>query len=65
MTTLREAAQQALEEAAAYVQERRQFGSAVADFQAIQFKLADMLTELVAARQMVRHSQLLQRLLEH
>ena len=47
-------AQQALEEAAAYVQERRQFGSAVADFQAIQFKLADMLTELVAARQMVR-----------
>jgi alkylation response protein AidB-like acyl-CoA dehydrogenase len=47
-------AQQALEEATAYVQERRQFGSAISDFQATQFKLADMLTELVAARQMVR-----------
>ncbi len=47
-------AQQALEEAAAYVQERRQFDASIADFQATQFKLADMLTELVAARQMVR-----------
>jgi alkylation response protein AidB-like acyl-CoA dehydrogenase len=47
-------AQQALEEATAYVKERRQFGGAIADFQATQFKLADMLTELVAARQMVR-----------
>jgi alkylation response protein AidB-like acyl-CoA dehydrogenase len=47
-------AQQALEEASAYVQERKQFGSSIADFQATQFKLADMLTELVAARQMVR-----------
>ena len=47
-------AQQALEEATAYVQERRQFDSSIADFQATQFKLADMLTELVAARQMVR-----------
>ena len=47
-------AQQALEEATAYVQERRQFDTAIADFQATQFKLADMLTELVAARQMVR-----------
>ncbi len=47
-------AQQALEEAAAYAQERRQFDTAIADFQATQFKLADMLTELVAARQMVR-----------
>ncbi|GAB3312459.1 acyl-CoA dehydrogenase family protein [Haliea atlantica] len=47
-------AQQALQEAADYVQERRQFNSAIADFQATQFKLADMLTELVAARQMVR-----------
>ena len=47
-------AQQALEEATAYVQERRQFDSAIAEFQAVQFKLADMLTELVAARQMVR-----------
>lgn len=47
-------AQQALEEATAYVQERQQFGRAIADFQHTQFKLADMLTELVAARQMVR-----------
>ncbi len=47
-------AQQALEEAVAYVRERKQFGTAIADFQATQFKLADMLTELVAARQMVR-----------
>ena len=47
-------AQQALEEATAYVRERRQFDTAIADFQATRFKLADMLTELVAARQMVR-----------
>ncbi|MBK6739745.1 MAG: acyl-CoA dehydrogenase family protein [Haliea sp.] len=47
-------AQQALEEATAYVRDRRQFDTAVADFQVTQFKLADMLTELVAARQMVR-----------
>ncbi|NQX87218.1 MAG: acyl-CoA dehydrogenase family protein [Halioglobus sp.] len=47
-------AQQALEEAAAYVQERKQFGNAIAEFQSTQFQLADMLTELVAARQMVR-----------
>ncbi len=47
-------AQQALEEATAYVRERKQFDTAIADFQATQFKLADMLTELVAARQMIR-----------
>ena len=47
-------AQQALEEATAYVQERKQFDTVIADFQATQFTLADMLTELVAARQMVR-----------
>jgi len=47
-------AQQALEEAAAYVQDREQFGQSIAAFQATQFKLADMLTELVAARQMIR-----------
>lgn len=47
-------AQQALEEATAYVQERKQFDTAISEFQATQFKLADMLTELVAARQMVR-----------
>jgi alkylation response protein AidB-like acyl-CoA dehydrogenase len=47
-------AQQALEETVAYVTERRQFDTAIAEFQATQFRLADMLTELVAARQMVR-----------
>ena len=47
-------AQQALEEAVDYVKERKQFGAAIADFQATQFTLSDMLTELVAARQMVR-----------
>ena len=47
-------AQQALEEALDYVRERSQFGQAIADFQATQFRLADMQTEIVAARQMVR-----------
>jgi alkylation response protein AidB-like acyl-CoA dehydrogenase len=48
------AAQGALDAAQRYVTERRQFDRVLADFQAIQFKLADMLTELVAARHMVR-----------
>ena len=48
------AAQGALNAAQRYMQERRQFGRPLADFQALQFKLADMATELVAARQMVR-----------
>jgi len=43
-------AQAAYEVALAYAQERRQFGSRIADFQAIQFKLADMATEIDAAR---------------
>ncbi|MEM9315991.1 MAG: acyl-CoA dehydrogenase family protein, partial [Pseudomonadota bacterium] len=47
-------AQQALTEARTHVGERHQFGQAVADFQATQFRLADMLTDLVAARQMIR-----------
>jgi alkylation response protein AidB-like acyl-CoA dehydrogenase len=47
-------AQQALNEARNYMLERRQFGKRLADFQALQFKLADMATELVAARQLVR-----------
>ncbi|CAM3560435.1 acyl-CoA dehydrogenase family protein [Paracidovorax anthurii] len=48
------AAQGALTHAQRYLQERRQFGQPLAAFQALQFKLADMATELVAARQMVR-----------
>lgn len=43
----------ALEAARRYLTERRQFGHALADFQALQFKLADMATELEAARQML------------
>ncbi|MBR0642098.1 acyl-CoA dehydrogenase family protein [Plastoroseomonas hellenica] len=43
-------AEAALERALAYVQERRAFGKAVADFQATQFRLADMRTELEACR---------------
>lgn len=40
----------ALETARAYMKEREQFGRPLADFQALQFKLADMATELEAAR---------------
>ncbi|WP_337842137.1 acyl-CoA dehydrogenase family protein [Rheinheimera sp.] len=47
-------AQQALNTARNYMLERQQFGKPLAAFQALQFKLADMATELVAARQMVR-----------
>jgi len=47
-------AQAALNQAQAYMLERKQFGKTLASFQALQFKLADMLTELIAARQMVR-----------
>ena len=42
----------ALETALAYTQSRRQFGKALSDFEAVQFKLADMATELDAARLM-------------
>ena len=43
----------ALEAATAYVKERRQFGKAIAEFQAVQFQLAQMATDLEAARLMV------------
>ena len=48
------AAQGALDAARTYMHERSQFGKPLAGFQALQFKIADMATELVAARQMVR-----------
>ena len=47
-------ARAALEEAKAYVSDRKQFGRAIADFQVTQFKLADMATELEASRLMIR-----------
>jgi alkylation response protein AidB-like acyl-CoA dehydrogenase len=43
-------AQAAFDVASAYAQEREQFGRPIADFQAIQWKLADMATEIDAAR---------------
>jgi len=43
-------AQRCLDEAVAYVKDRRQFGQAIAEFQNTQFMLADMETELQAAR---------------
>lgn len=46
-------AQRALDQALAYAKERQQFGRPIADFQATQFKLADMETELQAARVML------------
>jgi len=46
-------AQGALDAAIAYVKERKQFGKAIADFQGVQFMLADMAMKLEAARLMV------------
>jgi hypothetical protein len=46
----------ALETAKAYVESRKQFGRALREFQGLQFKLADMETELEAARLMVRRA---------
>ncbi|BDI61905.1 acyl-CoA dehydrogenase family protein [Qipengyuania nanhaisediminis] len=43
-------AQRCLDEAVAYTKERKQFGQPIADFQNTQFMLADMATELEAAR---------------
>jgi hypothetical protein len=46
----------ALETAREHLSARRQFGRPLADFQALQFRLADMATELEAARLMVRRA---------
>ncbi len=48
----------ALETAKAYLQSRRQFGRPLRDFQGLQFRLADMATNLEAARLMVRRGAL-------
>lgn len=46
-------AQDAMDRALAYAKDRKQFGKAISDFQATQFKLADMETELHAARSLL------------
>lgn len=46
-------AQAALDKALSYAKERKAFGSAIADFQALQFKLADMAIDLEAARSLL------------
>ena len=46
----------ALDTAKAYMEERKQFGKPLKDFQALQFKIADMATELTAAQLMVRNA---------
>jgi hypothetical protein len=46
-------AQGALEAATNYAKQRKQFGKAISEFQAIQFKLADMATQVEAARLLV------------
>jgi alkylation response protein AidB-like acyl-CoA dehydrogenase len=46
----------ALETAQSYMGSRQQFGRPLKDFQALQFKLADMATELEAARLMIRNA---------
>ncbi|GGE77751.1 isobutyryl-CoA dehydrogenase [Stappia taiwanensis] len=53
------AAQTCLERATAYMRERRQFGKALAEFQALQFRLADMATELEAARLLLHKAAVL------
>lgn len=49
-------AQAAMEESITYGKDRKQFGKAITEFQAIQHKIADMGTEIHAARLMVHHA---------
>jgi len=49
-------AQGAYEAALKYARQRKQFGRPIADFQAIQFKLADMATQIEAARLLTYHA---------
>ena len=51
-------AQGAYEHAARYSKERKQFGKPIAEFQAVQFMLADMATKIEAARLLVYHAAL-------
>jgi len=49
-------AQAALDESIKYAKEREQFGQPIANFQGIQFMLADMATSIRAARNLVREA---------
>ena len=49
-------AQAALDEGLRYARERQQFGHPLTHFQAIQWKLAEMVTQIEAARMLVRHA---------
>jgi alkylation response protein AidB-like acyl-CoA dehydrogenase len=49
-------AEGAYEEAVRYAAERRQFGKSISEFQGIQFMLADMATEIEAAKHLVYHA---------
>ena len=49
-------AQAAMEDAVAYASTRRQFGQAIINFQAIQFMVADMSTDIAAARLLIHHA---------
>ena len=49
-------AQAAFEDAVAYAKQRRQFGQAIIGFQAVQFMLADMSTDIAAARLLIHHA---------
>ncbi len=52
-------AQSCLDEAVKYSKERKQFGRAISDFQGVSFMLAEMATDVEAARQLVRHAAVL------
>lgn len=52
-------AQSCLEESIKYAKERKQFGRPIADFQAISFMIADMATEIAAARELVYNAAVL------
>ncbi len=49
-------AQAAFEDAVAYARQRQQFGTAIINHQAVQFMIADMATEIDAARLMIHHA---------
>ena len=49
-------AQGALEESVKYAKQRRAFGKTISDFQAIQWMIADMQTEIEAARALLHHA---------